>query len=120
MRISDWSSDVCSSDLLEGKMLWFVNESARGTYSLDDLKRLLGSTTFQIERKGIDAFSVEMIAWVIICGNDLGGSVLLSNNDVDRRFSVLIGGAPLHTYTAPRLGVSAEAAIAWEIGRAHV
>src|SRR3546814_10782751 len=61
----------------------------------------------------IDAFSVEMIAWVIICGNDLGGSVLLSNNDVDRRFSVLIGGAPLHTYTAPRLGVSAEAAIAW-------
>lgn len=98
---------------LEGKVLWFVNESAKGTYSLDDLKRKLGSTTFAIERKGIDAISVPMIAWMIISGNDASGSVLVSNNDTDRRYSIIKGRAPLHSYTAPALGISSAEAVKW-------
>nr|WP_086494244.1 DUF5906 domain-containing protein [Novosphingobium panipatense] len=98
---------------LEGKVVWFVNESAKGTYSLDDLKRKLGSSTFSIERKGIDSISVPMIAWMVISGNDLAGSVLLSNNDTDRRYSVVKGGAPLSAYVAPTLDCSRAEAVKW-------
>ena len=98
---------------LEGKVVWFVNESAKGTYSLDDLKRKLGSSTFSIERKGIDSISVPMIAWMVISGNDLAGSVLLSNNDTDRRYSVVKGGAPLSAYVAPILDCSRAEAVKW-------
>src|SRR3546814_7780524 len=33
MRISDWSSDVCSSDLMFNKWGWFYNYSASGQIS---------------------------------------------------------------------------------------
>lgn len=98
---------------LAGKAVWFINETARGRYSLDDLKRKIGSDSFMMEPKGIDAFPVDMTAWVIVSGNDEAGSVKLSGNGVDRRWSIVKGKRELRHILAERMGLDASDAKAW-------
>src|SRR3546814_3325279 len=51
MRISDWSSDVCSSDLVEiGELL-----ELRGARLADDRARLAGQPVHGQENLGVDA-----------------------------------------------------------------
>src|SRR3546814_13615015 len=42
MRISDWSSDVCSSDLLSGRPLEGLNTSVAFTYTDAQIKKFTG------------------------------------------------------------------------------
>jgi len=91
---------------LAGKAVWFINETARGKYNLDDLKRKVGSASFSVEPKGVDAFLADMTAWVVVSGNDYGGSIRLSNNGVDRRWSIVKGGRTLKAIVGDHMGVS--------------
>jgi hypothetical protein len=109
-------ADVCGKAFnaaLEGKAVWYINEAARGRYSLDDLKIKIGSKTFWVEHKGINAFECDMTALVIISGNDSSGAVQLSHGGVDRRWSVVKGGKPIKTALMARLGCSEQDAGRW-------
>src|SRR3546814_5223854 len=54
MRISDWSSDVCSSDLLDHRFVWWYEESLAGAGELDFEALVLGARG----RRGRKIFSV--------------------------------------------------------------
>src|SRR3546814_10271836 len=45
MRISDWSSDVCSSDLLESLTLWLSQQAGQPYLRIDPLKINVAAVT---------------------------------------------------------------------------
>jgi hypothetical protein len=98
---------------LAGRAVWFINETARGKYNLDDLKRKVGSATYSVEPKGVDSFEADMTAWVIVSGNDEAGSIKLSGNGVDRRWSIVKGGRSLKEIVAETMKVSVGEAKTW-------
>src|SRR3546814_13719701 len=54
MRISDWSSDVCSSDLAKGVTIAVVG-SARLHRRAEGIELQLGAATFGVDPRGPDA-----------------------------------------------------------------
>src|SRR3546814_11488165 len=54
MRISDWSSDVCSSDLL-GFQIHYLWQGSRRRYIPDFIVRLANGKTLALEIKGTDS-----------------------------------------------------------------
>ncbi|MGA1809998.1 primase-helicase family protein [Sphingobium sp. WW5] len=101
---------------LEGKALWFINEAARGRYSLDDLKRIVGSDRMTVEHKGLNSFEIDMTALIFISGNDVDGSVMLSGGGVDRRWSIVIGGEPISNHLARKMDCDTATALDWLFG----
>src|SRR3546814_4319838 len=80
VRISDWSSDVCSSDLFEGltpTMVVALGES--GVRTLDDLADLAGAELRYIVSPGAEVKSLDAIAELeeerlesVLAGSPLG------------------------------------------------
>jgi hypothetical protein len=99
--------------MLQGRAVWFINETQSGTYSHNKLKQIMGSQTFWIEPKGVNAFEVPMTAWSIISGNGIDGSVLLEGNGTDRRWSIISGGKPLKEHIADVMNSTPDAGLAW-------
>src|SRR3546814_14709696 len=101
MRISDWSSDVCSSDLIDP-----VRDGSIGACG----EIGFAAVTDHIQSGAEQAF----IGWKI-CGDPVG---CRHNGDV--RFETIIGGgvAILHSYAQRCVEPREEACIRYEIGRA--
>lgn len=101
------------NSMLQGRAVWFINETQSGTYSHNKLKQIMGSQTIWIEPKGVNAFEVPMTAWSIISGNGIDGSVLLEGNGTDRRWSIISGGKPLKDHMADVLDTTPDVALSW-------
>src|SRR3546814_9460999 len=54
MRISDWSSDVCSSDLSNDAYAWQAHYNVDRSYTINGLNRIMnvGSTAFTYDGRG--------------------------------------------------------------------
>src|SRR3546814_13037573 len=81
MRISDWSSDVCSSDLFESRGSWFVR-NARLALAIRPAKSIWTPMTYQVH----------------IIGGGLAGSEAawqLAQAGVPGRLSEMRGGGEL-------------------------
>ncbi len=96
-----------------GKAVLFVNESVHDRYDDNALKRILGSKTTRLERKGKDAIEVDHTALVFVVGNGVQGAVRLSGSDIDRRFSVMTNNRPLREVLADRMGTTPDQAKRW-------
>lgn len=99
--------------MLQGRAIWYINETSHGTYSHNKLKQIAGSPTFWIEPKGINSFEVPMTAMMIITGNGIDGSVLLEGNGTDRRWSIISGNKPLVDWIADDMTASTADALTW-------
>jgi hypothetical protein len=99
--------------MLQGRAIWYINETSHGTYSHNKLKQIVGSPTMWIEPKGINAFEVPMTAWLVISGNGVDGSVLLEGNGTDRRWSIISGNKSLPEHIADAVGTTDAEALAW-------
>src|SRR3546814_2537736 len=54
MRISDWSSDVCSSDLDEPALIWVSTEVEREiVHTRADLAREVNAAAWMLRRQGV-------------------------------------------------------------------
>src|SRR3546814_13378234 len=90
MRISDWSSDVCSSDLLSG-VLYVLDEPSIGLHQRDNdmllatLKRLrdLGNTVLVVEH---DEDAIRTADYVIDLGPGAGlrGGHVVAHGTLDQ------------------------------------
>src|SRR3546814_1612667 len=76
MRISDWSSDVCSSDLLAGYLAWFSVKMVWVSHMLGDVSESADATPLWIPQTAMAV-----------------GAVLLAVALADRLISVAIGRA---------------------------
>lgn len=77
------------NDAILQKVCVHVNESAMEKTDTDALKRILGSPTLMVNPKFVKAFLIPNIMAFIISGNDFYKVVKLSNNKIDRRFSIV-------------------------------
>src|SRR3546814_5877325 len=92
MRISDWSSDVCSSDLLIGNMayrLWqhpdqrqlLIDDPALIGNAVEETLRFDGSSQIIVRRAGKD---VTMRGKTIPQGARIGLCIISANRDPDK------------------------------------
>src|SRR3546814_1420988 len=99
MRISDWSSDVCSSDLIFGEIGYDI---AAGNTAVTPFVRLAHVDT------GSDAFT------------ETGGNAALTVGKADQKTTFLSLGARAQ-FNAGQPGFQPYLSAAWnQIGRAHV
>ncbi|WP_019646071.1 primase-helicase family protein [Novispirillum itersonii] len=101
---------------LTGKLTGMVNEVPADRTDMNSLKQVIGSPTISVEFKGKDRLAVNNMLWCVMSSNDKSGTVRLSGDSTDRRFSVVKGSRPLKDWIADRLGVPADEAEDWLFG----
>src|SRR3546814_1570406 len=113
MRISDWSSDVCSSDLLDRLRRAAEAGPRRTTLSCGNLAHGFAACGLS-DKQALKGAVVPNLA-IITAYNDM-----LSAHQPFERFPEIIRQAALLADAAHMLTDAAALALAWEIGRAHV
>lgn len=86
-----------------GKLVIMINENCEDSYNHNRMKMIAASPKVSFCNKGQMPFEADNTALLIVTGNSVAGSIRVDGGDVDRRFSLIRGGAKLSTYTAPYL-----------------
>jgi hypothetical protein len=73
---------------IAGKAIIYINETTREKVDQDKLKAFLGSPTFKVEEKYERAVDADNCGMVFSAANGSGGSVSLSGDGSDRRYSI--------------------------------
>lgn len=88
---------------IAGKAVLFINENSWDPKDQEALKDIMGSNKIAIELKGKETFTAPLTALLIFATNREGGSVMLSGNNVDRRYTLLGSDGSLNDSTLVQL-----------------
>src|SRR3546814_8482131 len=131
MRISDWSSDVCSSDLLRDKAI--ILQSLVTLGRRDQARELLEEVAQRLSEDSW--YSTQTTAWSLVAiaeycgrqasGNPLTGTYSLNGTETKLNSSSYLARVPLkltdgqQAASVTNLGEN-RLFVRWTIGRAHV
>jgi len=96
---ADFSMVKKFGDLLLGKTIIYFDEMVARAEDANFLKSIIGQKNIPNECKGLAAILIESTALTITGGNDKIGSMLLSGNDADRRWTIIKSTKSVKQYT---------------------
>ena len=105
---------------LAGKLAILINENCEDTYNHNAIKQIAGSPSITFTNKNQMPYEGDNSALLFVTGNSVAGAIRVGGGDVDRRFSVIKGGANIETYIAPWLQATTGKATSYQEAKAWI